>query len=652
MAEPTVRDILPMPDTVAPVTDPEHQEVAYSITQSPTDSHALAQADQEEKGAAQEEHDAEVLDLGWNQHPDKVAKPLVSGLDNEELWLLIRRFNKQIYRVKEYPYPLPGKLDLNIADEEEFSPDKLRARLERFYLTVVLSAISIVKHVARLRSWRETRRTSVFCAAYLLAWLCDLLVPLVVAVALLLIVYPPSRAFLFPPAPIALVDPVSGGIQKPRAGFLGSTDTAIGAPENHKGEAAEAEAAHFVKSIASVAIATASGKHPQSEASHDITVKPSQVKAKVPMETAVWAKIPPIMHDIGEITDTYERFANALSPAPPFPRHLHRLRLAALVVPLLSLSMYTTSYMFVKAVTFGLGFAFFGGPLIRAGLKWLNRTMPHWEKLLELRNTVLKGVPTNAQLAITLLRIGEANKAPLPPPPLSAYPPQDEPIELSDENLRATGAEPPLNATDEELDAAVQPDPTVAHHTGDPQIDHAKGKSGGKGSKLVNMVKKGIRGTVVAALGADQLKAKAGSETAKRRLGVLPRHREVTGPVDFVCRYEGKKGHAYIATNATIPCVAFSLDDNITTLGSSGRAESDLNPIWSIAVGDIVEIRKVGGLGWKARLVAGWALDREIADGLEIVTKRQEVFPLTAVVLRDELFNRLVAMGGQQWEAW
>jgi hypothetical protein len=79
---------------VAPVTDPELKDIAHSITQSPTDSHALAQVEQEEKGAAQERHDAEVLDLGWNQKSDKVAKPLISSLENEELWLLIRRFNK------------------------------------------------------------------------------------------------------------------------------------------------------------------------------------------------------------------------------------------------------------------------------------------------------------------------------------------------------------------------------------------------------------------------------------------------------------------------------------------------------------------------------------------------------------------------------
>lgn len=32
-------------------------------------------------------------------------------------------------------------------------------------------------------------------------------------------------------------------------------------------------------------------------------------------------------------------------------------------------------------------------------------------------------------------------------------------------------------------------------------------------------------------------------------------------------------------------------------------------------------IKKLGGLGWKAKLVVGWALDREVADGIEIVDK-------------------------------
>lgn len=64
------------------------------------------------------------------------------------------------------------------------------------------------------------------------------------------------------------------------------------------------------------------------------------------------------------------------------------------------------------------------------------------------------------------------------------------------------------------------------------------------------------------------------------------------------------------------------------------------------------ELKKVGGLGWKAKLVVGWATNREIADGILIVDKMGNEKQLTAIALREELFNRLVAMGPQVWEAW
>jgi hypothetical protein len=49
---------------------------------------------QKVKGAAQMAHGEEVVDLGWNEPKELVAKPLVGGLGNEDLWLLVRRFNK------------------------------------------------------------------------------------------------------------------------------------------------------------------------------------------------------------------------------------------------------------------------------------------------------------------------------------------------------------------------------------------------------------------------------------------------------------------------------------------------------------------------------------------------------------------------------
>ncbi|KAI3319807.1 hypothetical protein HD806DRAFT_538776 [Xylariaceae sp. AK1471] len=674
----TIADVLPVPVTTAPVTNPGERDTANSLTEEPTLSHSLAMGDHDEKGFVQHPRDDEVADLGWNKKKENIPAPLVGGLGNEDLWLLTRRFNKQMYHVKELPYTVPGDLDLNVSDEEEFSPDKLRATVERFYMTVVIGLLAVVKHIARLRSWRETRRTSCFCAAYFIAWLFDLITPLLIVTLITLIVYPRSRGVLFPPAPISLVDSKSGGVQKPKAGVLGSHESATGAPENHKGEAVEQEATNFFNGFTAVVVTSATGKNPQAHPESNeensaeghvpdptkMAVQAAEAKdvaaggkpgskhdkTKMPVENAIWSKMRPIMHGITDITDTWERFGNALSPTPPFPQETYRIRLAGLVAPLLIVSVFVTSYMFVKGATFGVGFGFFGDPIITPGLRFLNRKFPHWQKLLEIRNTVLKGVPTNAQLTLTLLRIGEANKAPLPPPPFARAPPPDRPAEITDAELRATGAEPPLNATDAELAAAMEHDPSTAHETAGADIDAAKGSSHHhKGSKVLGLIKHAVKGTVKGAIASDAARAKAGSQPAKNRLGVVPpAHAELlTGPVDFKARYDGKKGRIYITTKSTIPAVGFSTDTTTDT-----NEKEELHPRWSIAIGDIKELKKIGGYGWKAKLVVGWSLGREVNDGLEITDRQGNVKRITALPLRDELFNRLVAIGGQKWEAW
>ncbi|RWA06093.1 hypothetical protein EKO27_g9008, partial [Xylaria grammica] len=516
-------DILPIPATTAPVTDPGEYAKANSLAEEPTLSHSLAMGDHDEKGFVQHPRDDEVVDLGWNERKENIPAPLVGGLGNEELWVLIRRFNKHMYHVKEVPCSVPGDLDLNISDEEEFSPDKLRATVERFYMTVAIGLLATVKHIARLRSWRETRRTSYFCIAYFFAWLLDFITPLFAVVLITLIIYPRFRGILFPPAAISLVDGKSGGVQKPKAGVLGSHESATGAPENHKGEAVEQEATNFFNGFTAVVVTSATGKHPQAnpqlgeESSPDdhvpdptgLAVSAAEAKdvaaggtqgskhdkTKVPVENAIWSKMRPIMHGISDVTDTWERLGNALSPTSPFPQDTYRIRLAGLIVPLLIVSLFTTSYMFVKGASFGAGFGFFGDPIITRGLRWLNRSYPHWQKILEMRNTVLKGVPTNAQLTLTLLRIGEANKAPLPPAPVVRAPPPDKPAEVTDAELRATGAEPPLNATEEELEAAMEHDPQTAHETGGADIDAAKNDTHkGKGAKMLGVVKGAVKG--------------------------------------------------------------------------------------------------------------------------------------------------------------
>lgn len=348
-----VTDFLPIPATNP--TDAFDGQAPDAPGDGPTFSHTLAAEAQDEKGIVQHatgQVEQDVRDLGWNEKKEDIAAPLVGGMNNEELWLLVRRFNKvrcpkirkgagintmqQIYDVKATRYPPPGGLDLNIADNEEFSPDKMRANIERLYMTVGVGVLAAIKHIARLRSWRETKRTAYFAGAYFIAWAFDFIGLLLSAVVLVLIGLPKSREALFPPAPVSLVDSKTGGIQKPRAGVLGSHDSATGAPENHKGEAVEQEASNFVSGIASVALSSAAGKHPQgdpdgddnaaTDAAPDPTALASSTadakdkasggktgakhdKTKVPMETAMWTKMRPVMHTIGTAADTWERLA-------------------------------------------------------------------------------------------------------------------------------------------------------------------------------------------------------------------------------------------------------------------------------------------------------------------------------------------------------
>ncbi|KAL9584994.1 MAG: hypothetical protein Q9203_004440 [Teloschistes exilis] len=651
---------------------------ASSTTDSdhPTDSHALANADHDEKGAAQvNEHD-KVKNLGWNEHPKEIPG-LVGGLDNDDLWALVRRFNKQMYHVKATKEPLLAGLDLNIADEDEFSPDKLRANVERLYMTVIIGLMGFGKHIARLRSWREPRRTGAFAAVYAAAWLLNLLVPTFLTTFIVLIVYPPARPILFPPAPLALVDSNTGGVQSPAAGVLGSHDSATGAPEKHKGEAVEQEASNFVSGIGSIALSSATGKHEQGDPDSDPLNKsvpdptrlamagadaktaasggtPSEHhdKTKQPMEDAMWGKMRPVMHVVGDVADGWERFANALSPTSPFPKERPRLVLASVLIPGVAVSLVTTSAMFVRMTSFGVGVGFFSDPLVWRGLDWLNTNYPNWQKFLEIRNSLLKGVPTNAQLTITLLRIGEANKAPLPPPPSSDQPPPNKPKSLNGDELA-------LDASNEEIHSAIHEDPTEkeAAEAAAATTEGTEGKPKHRhGEHILGFFKGTTKTGVETKLGVDVLRAKIGSTHAKNHLGVLPKAADLgpSGPVDFKGRYKGHRGWINISTAAAVPCVSWSKEPSDGTGGAVEHTidKHDKHVAFKVPIKDIQELKKVGGLGWKAKIVVGWATGKTVADGLEIVDKEGNTWKLTAIQYREELFNRLLAIGGQKWESW
>ncbi|KAK0562507.1 hypothetical protein OC861_005276 [Tilletia horrida] len=742
-------------------TTGKHQQPQHINETLPDSTTSSAGAPLVAKGDEERPLDPGTKDLGWSETEQEIAQPLLSGLKNKELWLLERRFNKQTFRVKRVEEDqLLNGLDCNIAEDHEFSPDRLRSTLERFYTSVILNLAAFAKHMARLRSWHEAKRSAAFAILYAVAWFFDKTLLALILVAILLIASPRSRLILFPPAPLATISATSGKPKIPEAQHLGSTSSLTGAAETYHGQAAEREAANFVSSLSSLAVSTAVGsdsnpvesddegdqdgagedettavgregdasesKQKDSSAlSEDALPDPSRVASSsittpantdpsvpadgdhtaAPVDNAVWSKAAPVLRVLEDICDTFERFGNALSPMPPFHQHVPRTRLAAVLAPLALLASLLDPNLVYRSTTFLVGFLFFGQPLMdrlkpEPLIAWLDAHVPHWKKMLQLKNTLLRGVPTNAQLTVALLRIGEANKSPLPPPPLPIAAEKEgkagpEPVVPEGEEIADHPDIPPEYR--EELRRQAQEKQAQDKATGEDDSSSSKEKEKKKPSKIVSILKVTAKSLTASALGVNRAEATVlGTEASRARLGVVKKalaERALgDGPAAFKARYKGKKGLVIISTSSTTPCVSFeprqpavtraamsAVDQmrskgeeakgsgkNKTSVGSDGASGAEQTtkqalektvettrraPLFSIQIEDIVDLSKRGGLGWKAKLLVSWAMDSDIADGLEVITKTGEKFLITAMPRRDEVFNRLIALSpNTTWE--
>merc|ERR1712000_749062 len=166
--------------------------------------------------------------------------------------------------------------------------------------------------------------------------------------------------------------------------------------------------------------------------------------------------------------------------------------------------------------------------------------------------------------------------------------------------------------------------------------EEQKKKKGGFGAKILSAFKHTTAGGVETKLTVDSAKAALGSHHAKEKLGVLPTRAEmqkkpVEGPVEFRGRYNGRKGAVYVDSSVSpangrrpaSPCVYFT-----THLDGHEVVESmPRDPDFAVSIADIAEVK----------------------DGIEIVTKDGRRYRAMALAERDELFNRLVAMGQQFW---
>lgn len=135
----------------APASSTDKDELALTKrdASSSDDKIDSASADSKRLRSTVAPDDKLLADRGWHMDRDEIERPLVEPLDNEcvpsllaspisrrLLWMLQRRFAKQIQHVKQCDRP-PSGLDLQVSNEEEFSPDKLRAHIERVYMSTV-----------------------------------------------------------------------------------------------------------------------------------------------------------------------------------------------------------------------------------------------------------------------------------------------------------------------------------------------------------------------------------------------------------------------------------------------------------------------------------------------------------------------------------
>lgn len=260
--------------------------------------------------------------------------------------------------------------------------------------------------------------------------------------------------------------------------------------------------------------------------------------------------------------------------------------------------------------------------------------------LTEIR-TLLPGVPTNAQLTLALLRIGEINSSPLPPPPKVAVPiwpmPRKKSKALSIQDEEVTTVSSPQSSTS---DLLPPPKPKRRFIW-----------------KVMSFFRRTIAATIKGHMAIDRAMAIAGSAHTKNLLGMLQNRHFASapfGPLKFDAKYERKRGAAVIDSQKEPPILYFTTYQSAGLDDLSIESRKKGSVLFQMPITEIRELKKTEGLGWKGKLVVELtAGSKDAAAGLVINGEQEgQSFHLTGMRSRNQLFNRLVAMDAQYWESW
>ncbi|KAI9639865.1 uncharacterized protein MKK02DRAFT_18941 [Dioszegia hungarica] len=563
----------------------------------------------------------------------------------------------------------------------------------------------------------ERARTASYALSYFICWAFGYAVVGVFVFGAVVMCFPMTRRMLFPPIPPAPYTPPSATDptnQKGDESLLGTTDSA--AAHRSKAEQAE-EQAFEARSIlqafttrlvfdgskkgrnagnaqvgekvldtsdsesddaddsdvlAPAGNADGSKPHGQGEESADIVIggekikhdskktekqkkKAAQAAAKKKRDELVSKMTKGTQDGLGAAADMIERLTNALSPPTCYPDRLARFKMAgAFLIPPALLFHFVPAWVFGRAATFLFGVGMFAQPvLIRVGKEVVARLPPNWQELVDIRNSILSGVPTDAQLTLHLLRVAESLDNPLPRAP--AAPLEGSPKEA----IKDTSPEKVTEDDDAEIEQAINEGSKAEEIMVKAKVktkSHVLGAFKGIGKKMA-----GFRGDVA----VDGEQKVVSSSLRCNRIGakidktVFQGGAEDTGEIDsFPAKLNGTSGYIILESrNDILPA------PQVSFVAASGTGKEHF--VWPID--DIVEIKKSHVTA--TRLALGWVSGAEI-EGLGLTirfkTRKQLIidqnktsaegrldgttFEFTKVARREQLFVRLVSMGAQRWE--
>ncbi|WVW83609.1 hypothetical protein I302_105630 [Kwoniella bestiolae CBS 10118] len=362
---------------------------------------------------------------------------------------------------------------------------------------------------------------------------------------------------------------------------------------------------------------------------------------------------------LGAFADTMERMTNALSPPAPYPDSYARFKIAgAFLVPIAFLFTFIPPWVFARSATFFFGVGFWGQPLlIRAAKEAVKYLPPNWQELIDIRNSILSGVPTDAQLTLHLLRVAEALNSPLPrppPPPLEGTPKEA----IKDTTPATVTAEDDVEVLEAEEEGGLTEATAKAKHKTKSHILGAFKSVGKKmaafnGDVAVDGSKKQAR---IEAIDRGETDLTTGEKIGSKvdKLFFKGHIKDDGTPHSYPCKLDKTSGHIILENRNDI-----IKEPRITFVPISGKSEHFVWP-----VDDIVEIKKSHvsmprmALGWVSGAeVEGLGLtvrfkprSQQIAEHVGSEKDEGTTIHLTRVGRREELFVRLVSMGVQRWE--